>query len=111
MTRKEFLTAIINGELNEEIIETAQGILNKMEETALKNKDKPTKSYLENAPLREKVLEFLQTKNESTAKEVAELLDVKPSKATSVLRQMVNDESIERIDVGRNKPLVYKIKA
>ena len=72
---------------------------------------KPSKTYTENAPIREAITAFLSTQNESVvAKTVAENIDQTVNKTSAVIRQMVADGSVERLDFGRNKPLEYRLK-
>ena len=73
-------------------------------------KDKPSKTYAENAPIRDAITAFLSTMDESVvAKIIADNIDQSVNKTSAVIRQMVADGSVERLDLGRNKPLEYRL--
>lgn len=123
MTTREFLVAVLDGrDLDNTIIggmtlrdkgETLlEGIDKRNASKRAKNEGKPTQTYLDNAPLRETIGNFLADCEDSvTVKTIAEGIGMgdKHQKVGAVVRQMVEiDKSVERIDKGRNKPLEYK---
>lgn len=116
MTQKEFLTAVLEEKPLDFAIEDvtvkekAESMLKAIEKRAAASKGKPSKKYEENAPIRAAITEFLSDKDESTtAKEIAEAIEETPQKTSSVLRQMVQHGDIQRIDLGRSKPLEYRL--
>ena len=117
MTMREYLEAnlagkplstVINGESLEE---KGKALLAGLDSKNAKRTETPSKTYTENEPLRKKVVEYLTAKNgESvTAKEIATALDVKSAKASALCKDLIAEEKIERLDLGRNVPLQYRI--
>ena len=119
MTTREFLEAFIRGDYEYTVndmtmVDKAHALLDAMDarNAAKKEKDssKPSKSFEENAPLREKVKEILAKNSGSmVAKDIAIEMECTIQKTSSVIRQMVEAGMVERIDNGRNKPLEYKL--
>lgn len=120
MTTREFLNGFLSGKTKEDTYngmtyeQKAEELLAAMDKRNEAKKattsSKPSKAYAENAPLRENIVAYLQGFEESVpAKAIAEAVDLNPNKASSVLRQMVADGTVERIDLGRNKPLEYRL--
>lgn len=127
MTTREFLVAVLDGkDLDNTVIggmtlrdkgeALVEGIdsRNAAKREKAKVDGKPSKAYAENAPLRATVGDYLaDCENSVTIKEIATAIGMedKPQKVGAVVRQMVEiDGSVERIDLGRNKPLQYKLK-
>ena len=107
------LATVINGESLEE---KGRSLLKSLDDQNNKKREKTaeggvSKTYTENAPLREKVVEYLTTKNgESvTAKEIATALDLKSAKVSALCKDLIAEEKIERLDLGRNVPLQYRV--
>ena len=120
MTTREFINGFLSGKTKDD---TYNGITygQKAEEllTAMDNrnaakaataKSKPSKTYAENEPIREAVRAFLAEQTESvTGKVIANAIEQSVPKTTAVIRQMVESGSVERLDLGRNKPLEYRL--
>lgn len=117
MTMREYLEAnlagkplstVINGQSLEE---KGKALLAGLDSKNAKRAESPSKTYTENEPLRKKVVEYLTSKNgESvTAKEIATALDVKSAKASALCKDLIAEKKIERLDLGRNVPLQYRI--
>lgn len=120
MTTRDFLNAFIRGDYEYSfdgvtMLEKAHALLDAMDarnaaKKEKKDSSKPSKSFEENAPLREKVKEILAKNSGSmVAKDIAGEMDCTIQKTSSVIRQMVDAGMVERIDNGRNKPLEYKL--
>lgn len=122
MTTREFINGFLSGKSKDDVLngmtyeQKANELLAAMDSRNAVKKEKaktgePSKTYIENAPLREAVASFLVTKTKSVvAKEISEAIGQGINKTNAVIRQMVEDGTVERIDLGRNKPLEYKIK-
>ena len=122
MTTREFIHGFLEGKNPSDVLngmtyeQKANELLSAMDKRNADKKEKvksgePSKTYVENAPLREKVMAYLSEQSESVvAKTIAEALDLTVPKTTAVIRQMVEDGTVERLDLGRNKPLEYRIK-
>ena len=106
MTKREFYTAVINGEVNEELIAFAEGEIEKLDAENARNAAKRAEKAKENEPYFEKIL-ALVSETPVVASEVAAELEVSTSKASSLLRTMVKDGKIaehpEKIKSGKSK--------
>lgn len=120
MTTREFINGFLSGKSVNDTCngmtygDKANELLTAMDKrNAAKTasaKDKPSKTYAENAPIREAITAFLSMQDESVvAKTVAEAIEQNVNKTSAVIRQMVADGSVERLDFGRNKPLEYRL--
>lgn len=100
MTNREFFTAVANGTINDEVIAHAAGAITKMDDALLAKKNKPSKRAIENAPLKEKIISsILSYDTPTTAKRVAEVLEISTQKASSLLRSLVNEGAAAAEDI------------
>lgn len=120
MTTREFINGFLSGKTKEDTLngmtygqkaeELLAAIDKRNEAKKATASSKPSKTYAENAPIREAITAFLSTQDESVvAKEVATAINQTVNKTSAVIRQMVTDGSVERLDFGRNKPLEYRL--
>ena len=118
-TTREFLSAVINGELDkvstngQTIVAKAEELLAAIDKRLAANKEKPKKptAHVDNSVEKTKIAEYLATLGDkpAIAKDISLGVDMTVQKTTAVIRQMVEDGTVERIDAGRNKPLEYKL--
>lgn len=87
MTNREMLTAIVNGELTEEVIAKATEEIAKLDARNAARKDKPSKKALENEPIKARISEVL-TDEPKTASDIASELELSVQKVSALLRQM-----------------------
>lgn len=87
MTRREMFEAIVNGNINDEVVTMAKGEIAKMDERNAKRKGKPSKNALANEPIKANILEIL-TDVPMVASEVAEKVGISTQKASALLRQI-----------------------
>ena len=87
MTKREMYEAIINGNVNEEVIEMAKSEIIKMDEKNAKRKNTPSKVAIANEPIKAKIKEIL-THEPQSASEVAEKVEISVQKASALLRQI-----------------------
>lgn len=120
MTTREFINGFLSGKGKDDVLngmtfgQKAEELLAAMDKRNEAKKatasTKPSKTYTENAPIREAITAYLSTQDESVvAKDVATAIDQTVNKTSAVIRQMVADGSVERLDFGRNKPLEYRL--
>lgn len=117
MTTREFLSAILDDNMGF-VSSNGQTVLEKATEmrdaidkrnAAAKEKPRAAKSKVDNSEEKALILEHLETLGESAvAKDIAEALDMTTQKATAVIRQMVAEGTVERIEISRSKPLQYR---
>lgn len=114
MTNREFYNAIINGTMNEEIQNFAKEAIQKMDERNKKRTSTPSKTSIENAPIKKKIVEFITERNEfCIASAIAEAIEISTNKASALCRQLVSDgELIEKeVNVPKHgKRKAYNIK-
>lgn len=90
MTNREFYTAIANGTMNDEIKAFAEEAIAKMDERNAKRSSKPSKTSIENAPIKESIIEFISNRNDfCIASAIAEALEISTNKASALCRQLV----------------------
>ena len=89
MTKREFLTAVSNGEMTDELKEFAAAEIEKMNNSAAARAAKPSKAQVENAPLVDRIVNEVLGAEPKTATEVAEVLEMSVQKASALLRMTV----------------------
>ena len=120
MTTREFINGFLSGKTKEDTLngmtygQKAEELLAAMDKRNEAKKatasTKPSKTYAENAPIREAITAYLSQQDESVvAKDIADAIGQTVNKTSAVVRQMVADGSVERLDLGRNKPLEYRL--
>lgn len=114
MTNREFYEAVANGTNNNEVREFAEKMIVKMDERNEKHRNEKSKKEIENEPIKEKIVEFLNEKNEScVASAIAEFLEISTQKTSALCRQLVESGKLEATEVKipkQGKRKVYKIK-
>ena len=98
MTYREMLTSIVNGTINEEVIEKATERLEKLDAENEKRKNRVSKKALENEPVKARILEVLG-EEPKTAAEIGKEVEISTQKASALLRQLVEDGKVEKTDV------------
>lgn len=108
MTKREMYEAIINGNVNEEVIEMAKSEIIKMDEKNAKRKNTPSKVAIANEPIKAKIKEIL-THEPQSASEVAEKVEISVQKASALLRQ-IDGLAVSEIKVkGKGKVKGYAL--
>ena len=99
MTKREFMEAIVNGTMTEEIQAMAAEELKKMDAANAKRRERVSKKAQENAPLIEKIVAEILTDEPQTATIIGEKLGVSTQKASALCRQAVKDGQADVTDV------------
>ena len=94
MTNREFYVAIENGTINEEIINFAREQLDKMDARNKARSSKPSKTQVENEPIKKAILEFLEGKEKVPAGDIGKALEISTQKASALCKQLENDKLI-----------------
>lgn len=103
MTGREFFTAIVECDIDNELREYAQTALNKLDERNSKRRTSKSATQIENENIKVKILELLTNVGQKSASEVATALELSStSKASALLRQLV--------EVGKVKAVEVKVK-
>ena len=101
MTKREFLNeviAVIDGtsEVNGlELKEFAKAEIVKLDERNASRSSKPTKTQIENEPIKEKILEVLSTGERMVASAIAERVEISTQKASALCRQLVESKQLK----------------
>ena len=118
MTKREFLNeviAVIDGtsEVNVlELKEFAKAEIVKLDERNASRSSKPTKTQIENEPIKEKILEVLSTGERMVASAIAERLEISTQKVSALCRQLVESKKLKVEDVKipkKGKQKAYSI--
>lgn len=113
MTNREFFTAISEGKLTDEIKEFAVAAIEKLDNRNANRSNKPTKAQLENAPIKQALLEYLTSNDgQYTEGDLGTALGVTHNKAGALARQLVAEGKVTSAEVkfpkiGKRK--VYSI--
>ena len=100
MTNREFYTAITQGTMNDELIAFAQEASVKRDERNAKRNSKPTKTAVENEPIKAQIMEFITKRNEfCIAGAIAEALEISTQKASALCRQLVEAGKLSEKEV------------
>ena len=105
MTNREFLTAIANSaSLSDDLTTYAAEQITKldMRNAARKEKQssKPSKTAIENEPIKASIMEFLSSQTEPmVAANIGAAVDITTAKASAMLRQLVNDGKVIKSEV------------
>ena len=113
MTNREFLNAVIALSASEEITEHAKAMIASLDKRNSARTSKPSKTQLENAPIKEAILGVIAEMNaEVSASELHERLNISVQKASSLCRQLVEEGKLskgERKDKGKGLVKVYSL--
>lgn len=103
MTNREFLTAIANStSLSSDLTDFATDQIAKMDarNEARKASSKPSKTAIANEPIKASIMSFLSKQTEPTiACVIAEGVGITTAKASSLLRQLVEDGKVVKSEV------------
>ena len=91
MTKREFLTMVANGEINEEIKAFAEEEINKLDAVNAKRRKQSSKKRAENQPLLDKIYNEILGNEPKSASEVAEIIETSVQKASSLLRTLEDE--------------------
>lgn len=99
MTNREAYNAVINGEITDKVIEHFTAELAKLDARNKARSSKPSKTQLENEPIKAHLLEILAVKP-MTASEIHEVdTDLSTQKISSLCRQLVEAGKLAVEDV------------
>ena len=98
MTKREFLTAIKDGKMNEELKAFAISEIEKMDARNAKRAEKPSKTSVANEPLKKQMLELL-AEEPMTAIDLGEVMGISTNKASALAGQLVTAGKVDVSDV------------
>lgn len=99
MTNREAYNAVINGNITDEVVSHFTAELEKLDKRNAQRSSKPSKTQLENEPIKARLLEILAVKP-MTASEIHEVdADLSTQKISSLCRQLVDAGKLAVEDV------------
>lgn len=98
MTQREFLTAVSKSNLNPEVVAFAEAEIEKMDARNEKRKATPSKTAQANEPIKEEIVKVLTERGTLCSADVGELVEISTQKASSLLRQLVEDGKVKSED-------------
>jgi len=100
MTKREFYTAIVNGEITEEVTAFATAQIERLDNVNAKRREKPSKKALENAVIGEKIIAEILSNEPKTASEIgAELGNHSSQKVIGILRPFIADGTVVKTEL------------
>ena len=112
MTNREFFEKVMKNEVDAEVIAHAEQSIAKLDKRNADRQAKPSKTALENAPIKVAILEYLVGKSEEVASVIAENVGISTSKASALCGQLVAEEKIVATEVkikGKGKVKGYTL--
>lgn len=106
MTRKEFYTAVIEADINENMNAFAEKELAKLDREAEYRRNTPTKKQKENEDIKATILTHFTADVHLSGAEVAEAVGITAQKANALLRQLANEGKISVEEIKNGKRLV-----
>lgn len=113
ITMRQFLTAVVEGNITPAMIEKAKAEITKLDATNAKRAEKAKAKQVEYEPLKTAIFEFLVANGTKTTAEIAkgvEVLDGSTPKASAMCRQMVEEGRLTASEVsvkGKGKQKAY----
>ena len=95
MTQRDFYTAVVNANLNEEMTTFATEAIAKLDARNAKRAEKPSKTQIANEPIVKAIASVL-TDEPMLASKIAELCEISVQKASSLVKKV---EGIQSVDV------------
>lgn len=95
MTNREFFTAIVNSDLNDELKAFATDAIAKLDKRNAKRASKPSKTQIANEPIIKAIAELL-TSEPMRASEIAEKCGITTPKASALVKKV---EGVQSVDV------------
>lgn len=98
MTTREFLNAVIGANINDDVTAHAQAMIEALDKRNAKRAATPSKTAMANEPIKAQIVELLGS-GAKTAAEVGTALGLTTQKASSLLRQLTEAQTVVSADV------------
>ena len=110
MTTREFLVAVADSDVGEELITKAQELISALDAKNAKRKTTPTKEQKEAAARRELVLGFFKSNPTEifTRDSVADALGITPSQVTAACKSLGESLTKSEAKVDKSRKVVYQ---
>lgn len=113
MTNREFLNAIINGEITDEVVAMAKAEIEKLDARNEKRRITMTKEQVANEGVKAQIVEFIGDKIAVVASEIAQGVGVSTQKVSALCKQLVDEDKLTVADVkvkGKGSVKGYTVK-
>lgn len=99
-TERDFLTAVVNGEVDEQALDYAKNAIKKLDERNEKRKNTQTPAQKENAELCNRIYDTVKTDGKSlTSPEIAEMVGITTAKASALCGMLVKSGRFTVADI------------
>ena len=109
MTQREFLTKVIATSTDAEIVAKAHELIGGLDKKNAQRASKPSKTQIENEPIKVSILEFLAGGKVQTAPEIAVAVGISTQKASALAKQLVEVGKVVQSEI--KVPKKGKMKA
>lgn len=115
MTKREAFEAVINGKINEEVIEVMEKELANLEKRSVREAEKRAEKAKADAPIVEAIKNALSTDTYKSATEIAETVSavlgekVTTSKVSAVFRKVDFVKAVDGKEIGEGNRKMYKL--
>lgn len=112
MTNREFFEKVMKNEIDADVIAHAEQSIAKLDKRNADRQAKPSKTALENAPIKVAILEYLVGKENEVASVIAENVGISTSKASALCGQLVAEDKLVATEVkikGKGKVKGYTL--
>lgn len=109
MTQREFLTKVIATSADEEIVAKAHELIESLDKKNAQRAAKPSKTQVENEPIKVAIVEYLAGGKVQTAPEIAVAVGISTQKASALAKQLVDAGKVVQSEI--KVPKKGKMKA
>ena len=109
MTQREFFAKVIATSTDAEIVAKAKELTENLDKKNAQRASKPSKTQIENEPIKASILEFLVGGKVQTAPEIAVAVGVSTQKASALAKQLVESGKLVQSEI--KVPKKGKMKA
>lgn len=99
MTNREFYTAIINGEINDDVLAMAKAEIEKLNARNEKRRNTPTKEQKENEERKSVILAYLAENAKALASNIATACGFSTQRVSALCKQLVDNGDVKVEDV------------
>lgn len=100
MTNREFFSAIVAANINEDLTNHAKVEIEKLDTRNAKRANTPSKAQIENEPIKKLLVELFDSAELIlTASDCAARVEISTQKASALLRQLVDEGRLSKLEV------------
>ena len=111
MTTREFLVAVADSDVGEELITKAQELISALDAKNAKRKATPTKDQREAAARKQMVVDFFYDHQDTpfTRDQIAETLGITPAQVTAACKPLIAENMVVKSEakIGKTRKVVY----